>query len=92
LYLIFHTDPHADSVRLALALLEVMTAVTRLDRKQGGDGFTQTVHDQRHDRIVLALTPERRDVERIAKVAAAVNRKRGIRLPADLTEIRAVVS
>jgi len=58
LELIVSPDPTADPVRLALGLLDLLSAVNQLDRALGGTGLSKTAGIQAEGALTLTLAPD----------------------------------
>jgi hypothetical protein len=94
LYLILNTEQVVDSARLALALLDLLSAVQQINRELGGKGLTKSIHEQRPGRVVFAFHTESTGptaMERLERIAKKLNQAKDFEIPPEVTNLRAVV-
>jgi hypothetical protein len=97
LELTLHPGSAVDAVLLAFGLLDVLTAVNKLDYALGGAGLTKVAGLQSNGTVTITLAPEQQSgaAERIRQICVELNRPTqtaGFPLPSIVKSIEARVA
>ena len=98
LSLTLYSEPAVDAVQLAFGLLDMLTAVNKLDCALGGTGLTKLSGQQRNGAVTLILTAEQPAgaADRLQQICERINQATpltaDVPLPAGVRTIKARVA